>query len=160
MFMMPMPPTSSETDAIPPSSNEKVCDVSFRMARKSSEERMRKSSGLAPLIRCARRRICSVSAIASSIVFSLDATRKRSFRYGDPKMRNRPVSKGMMICESGSPKPPCIPFCLRTPMISNWTPVIRMCFPITASAEGILSRSMTSEPRTATLLRALSSASV
>ena len=55
MFMMPMPPTSSDTAAMPASRTEKVCAASLSVFRMSAWLRTLKSSGRLAARRCERR---------------------------------------------------------------------------------------------------------
>ncbi|MNC88460.1 hypothetical protein D3C83_42760 [compost metagenome] len=74
MFMIPIPPTSSETAAMPASSIEKTCVVWPSVSRKSDWLRIWKSSGRSGRSLCSRRRIFWMSAIVSGIRSSLGAS--------------------------------------------------------------------------------------
>ena len=66
MFMMPMPPTSRLTPAIPASSIEKVWVVSLKVSRMSDDCWMLKSASSVGRMRCSRRMTRSISPHAGS----------------------------------------------------------------------------------------------
>lgn len=73
-FMIPMPPTTSDTVAMPASSRPNVCVVSFSTSRKSDWFQMEKSSGRPTPSLCDRRRASLISPIAVSIASSDSAS--------------------------------------------------------------------------------------
>ncbi len=91
MFMIPMPPTSRLTAAIPARSSVNVSVVALSVARKSTWLRMLKSSGRPGRILCERRIAAWISAIAALSESSETASAQMSLTRSVPKTSNRPV---------------------------------------------------------------------
>ncbi len=68
--MMPIPPTTSETPAMPASRKVKLCDADCMALRNSVWRVIRKSFSTPGRSRCWRRRMLSISAIAIVMWFS------------------------------------------------------------------------------------------
>ncbi len=87
MFMIPMPPTSRLTSAIPARRTEKVRVVSWKVDMRSARLRTKKSLSSPGCSRCSRRMMRSISTIAWSTSSGRATSTVNEARRSLPLMR-------------------------------------------------------------------------
>ncbi len=140
MFMMPMPPTTSETAAMLASRLVKIWVVACWVARISWDPRIMKSLSPPGRILCSRRMIRSMSTctwvIGTPSRPSTAMERSRSV----PKTRYWAVLRGMKMISSGFCHDWAAPLGCSTPITSKLIPRMAMVCPIRACGLAFRSR--------------------
>ena len=94
MFMMPMPPTTSEMAAMPASRKVKVRVVSWMVVRSVAWSRTLKSAGSPGRMRCSRRSTRSISASVAGIASALGDCTEMARTRSEPSARSCAVESG------------------------------------------------------------------
>ena len=102
MFMIPIPPTTRETTAIPANSSAWVCDIASRTCSRSEMLRTEKSSGSAAESLWRRRRRRSVASTTSGTASGVSAETKTLPIHVWPVRRSCSVVMGIRTVSSWS----------------------------------------------------------
>ncbi len=157
MFMIPIPPTTSEMLAIAASSIVITCVVPCAAAAISLWLRTVKSSGSFGASRCEARRIARISSCAAGISSGENVLARIWGMKARPARRVRTVVYGARMTSSWSPPSAVWPLGASTPITWTGTSRTRSCWP-TASPFGNRF-SATVAPSTTTLRMARTSLS-
>ncbi len=142
MFMMTMPPTSSDSPTMPTSTTAMPCVACWKMPRTESDARIPKLSGCAGFSRRATRSATRVSSFAAC---TRDASRGLIIRASDRRAPNSFwYAPSGMTTNSSSELPKDAPFLALTPMTRKPTPAIRIC--LSMGSAPLKSRSATCQP--------------